>query len=265
MLTLASDFGSPYPAAMKGVICSRTDARLVDIAHDLPRQDPRAAAFWLRETIPWFPPAVHLAVVDPGVGTDRRAIAVRVGDHAIVAPDNGLARPVVRRLREPTAAGDPAAAEPTVEAFEITVETPASSTFHGRDVFAPAAGEIHAVGVDAMADLGMLSRIDLDSCVDIEFPTPTVDGGTIHGEVLVVDDFGNVITNIPGDELTNVETVGIDGTSVPVVETFDHVDPGETLVTVGSHGYVECDVNHGRGDEAFGLAVGDAVRLSLGR
>jgi len=265
MLTLASDFGSPYPAAMKGVICSRTDAQLVDIAHDLPRQNPRAAAFWLRETIPWFPPAVHLAVVDPGVGTDRRAIAVRVGDHAIVAPDNGLARPVARRLRETTAVADAAIAEPAIEAFEIITDDPASSTFHGRDVFAPAAADIHAAGVDAMADLDRLSRIDLDSCVDIEFPTPTVDDGTIHGEVLVVDDFGNVITNLPGEELAGVETVEVDGASVPVVETFDHVGRGEKLVTVGSHGYVECDVNHGRGDETFGLAAGDDVRLSLGR
>jgi len=265
MLTLASDFGSPYPAAMKGVICSRTDAQLVDIAHDLPRQNPRAAAFWLRETIPWFPPAVHLAVVDPGVGTDRRAVAVRVSDHAIIAPDNGLARPVARRLRETTAATDTATAEPAIEAFEIITDDPASSTFHGRDVFAPAAADIHATGVDAMADLGRLSRIDLDSCVDIEFPTPTVADGTIHGEVLVVDDFGNVITNVPGEELAGVETVEVDGTSVPVVETFDRVDRGEKLVTVGSHGYVECDVNHGRGEEIFGLAVGDDVRLSIDR
>jgi S-adenosylmethionine hydrolase len=114
-----------------------------------------------------------------------------------------------------------------------------------------------------MADLDRLRRIDLDSCVDIEFPTPTVDDEAIHGEVLVVDDFGNVITNIPGDELVGVEAVDIDGAPVPVVETFDRVDRGATLVTVGSHGYVECDVNHGRGDEAFGLGVGDTVRLSL--
>jgi len=258
MLTLASDFGTPYPAAMKGVILSRTDAQLVDIAHDLPRQDPRAAAFWLRETIPWFPPAVHLAVVDPGVGTDRAAIAVRVGKHAIVAPDNGLARPVVRRLRETIPATDP-----TIAAFEITIENPASATFHGRDVFAPAAAEIHAVGVDNMADLDELSRIDFDSCVDIEFPTPTVDEDAIHGEVLVVDDFGNVITNIPGEELSGVETATVNGATVRVFETFGGVDRGERLVTVGSHGYVECDVNHGRGDEKFGLAAGDSVRLSL--
>ncbi|TQQ81681.1 SAM hydrolase/SAM-dependent halogenase family protein [Halonotius roseus] len=257
MLTLASDFGSPYPAAMKGVILSRTDAQLIDIAHDLPRQDPRAAAFWLRETIPWFPPAVHLAVVDPGVGTDRRAIAVRVGDHAIVAPDNGLARPVVRRLcAEHTDA-------PIVAAFEITIDDPASTTFHGRDVFAPAAAEIHAAGVNDMAEIDLLSRIDLGSCVDIAFPTPAVDDGVIHGEVLVVDDFGNVITNIPGEELDGVETAIVNDASVPVVETFAGVDRGERLLTVGSHGYVECDVNQGRGDEAFGLAVGDSVRLSL--
>lgn len=257
MLTLASDFGSPYPAAMKGVVLSRTDARLVDIAHDLPRQDPRAAAFWLRETIPWFPPAVHLAVVDPGVGTDRRAIAVRVGEHAIVAPDNGLARPVVRRLCAAHAE------EPTVAAFEIAVDDPASTTFHGRDVFAPAAAEIHVGGVDAMADLDGLSRIDLDACVDIEFPTAVVDGETIHGEVLVVDDFGNVITNIPGEELAGVETATVDGATVPVAETFASVDRGERLLTVGSHGYVECDVNHGRGDKAFGLAAGDPVTLAV--
>ena len=119
MITLTSDFGSPYPAAMKGVMLRQTDAQLVDIAHDLPRQDPRAAAFWLRETVPYFPPAVHLAVVDPGVGTDRRAITIRVGDHALVGPDNGLLRPVVRRLRESVPADDP-----SVGAFEIVVDDP---------------------------------------------------------------------------------------------------------------------------------------------
>ena len=259
MLTLASDFGTPYPAAMKGVILDHTDAQLVDIAHDLPRQDPRAAAFWLRETIPWFPPAVHLAVVDPGVGTDRRAVAIRVGDHAIVAPDNGLARPVVRRLRE---RGDN---EPTTAAFEITIDDPASATFHGRDVFAPAAAKIHATGVDAMADLDVLNRVELSSCVDRRFPTPTVDGETIHGEVVVVDDFGNAITNIPGARLDGVEAAAVNGESVPVVDTFDRVGRGTKLLTVGSHGYVECDVNQGRGDDAFGLAPGDPVRLSRDR
>lgn len=257
MITLASDFGSPYPAVMKGVILSRTKAKLVDIAHDLPRQDPRAAAFWLRETVPYFPPAVHLAVVDPGVGTDRRAIALRVGDHALVGPDNGLFRPVVRRLIERHTVDE------RVSAFEITVDDTMSSTFHGRDVFAPTAAEIHEQGVDRIGTVDSLSPIALDDCVDLQFPTPTHGGGRIHGEVLVVDDFGNVITNIPGDTLGAAETAVIDGLSVPIVETFGHVENGERLLTVGSHGYIECDVNQGRGDEAFGLAAGDDVEIRV--
>ena len=258
MLTLASDFGSPYPAAMKGVICSRTDAQLIDVAHDLPRQDPRAAAFWLRETLPHFPPAVHLAVVDPGVGTDRRAIALRVADHALVGPDNGLLRPVVRRLAEQ------AGGTPSIAAYEITVDDPASTTFHGRDVFAPAAADIHEAGLDRIDTVELLSPVDLDSCVDLRFPEPTRDGDTVHGEVLVVDDFGNVITNIPGTELAGIERATVDSVSAPVVDTFDSVEAGSRLLTVGSHGYIECDVNRGRGDEAFGLGVGDRFELVAG-
>ncbi|XVH33000.1 SAM hydrolase/SAM-dependent halogenase family protein [Haloferacaceae archaeon DSL9] len=255
MITLSSDFGTPYPAAMKGVILRRTDARLVDIAHDFPRQDPHTAAFWLREVLSTFPPAVHLAVVDPGVGTDRRAIVVRAGEHALVGPDNGLLVPTARRLVDGG----------RFETFEIVVEDPDSATFHGRDVFAPAAADIHEVGV------GSLERIDrfepIDGAVDLAFPDPTVDaaGGTAAGEVLVVDDFGNVITNVPGDVLTNREEALVNDTRVPVGETFAAVPEGERLVTVGSHGYLECDVNCGRGDEAFGLSVGDAVEIRFDR
>jgi len=119
MITLSSDFGSPYPAAMKGVILSQSAARLVDVAHDFPRQDVRAAAFWLREVLPHFPPAVHLVVVDPGVGTDRAAIVVRAGDHALVGPDNGVLLPVARALADDLeiyriAVDDPRAARSTV-------------------------------------------------------------------------------------------------------------------------------------------------------
>ena len=278
MITLSSDFGSPYPAAMKGVMLRRTDAQLVDIAHDLPRQDTRAAAFWLRETVPYFPPAVHLAVVDPGVGTDRRAIAIRVGNHALVGPDNGLLRPVIRRLRESLAASEsavstdepadstnrPAAStdEPPVSAHEIAVENPASATFHGRDVFAPAAAEIHAAGVDTMDAVEGLSPLSLSDCVDLHFPTPSRDGETIHGEVLVVDDFGNAITNVPGGWLDGVSEAHVDGDTVAVCETFASVDPGERLLTVGSHGYIECDVNQGRGDDAFDLTAGSSLTIT---
>ena len=269
MITLTSDFGSPYPAAMKGVLLSRTDARLVDIAHDLPRQDVRSAAFWLRETLPYFPPAVHLTVVDPGVGTDRRAIVLRVGGHALVGPDNGLCRPVARRLADPRGGSGDAGTDPAIEAFEIRVAEPASTTFHGRDVFAPAAAEIHAAGVtelgsiDAADPIVGIEPIALDSCVELRFPEPTLDDGVARGEVLVVDGFGNVITNVPGEWLPadRPASVVCNGERVPLGDTFAAVAAGERLVTVGSHGYLECDVNRGRGDDAFGLAVGDAVRF----
>ncbi|WP_313691190.1 SAM hydrolase/SAM-dependent halogenase family protein [Halorarum halobium] len=275
MFTLASDFGSPYPAAMRGVLLSETDGepRLVDVAHDLPRQDVRAAAFWLRFVLPEFPPAVHLAVVDPGVGTDRDALVVRAGEHALVGPDNGSLLPPARALVAESASDTdgsaPAAgvdADVEVEAFAVDVESPASSTFHGRDVFAPTAAAVHDAGV---ADLRALDALTpTDDAVDLRLPGADVDDDRAAGEALVVDDFGNVVTNVPGSFLE-----GLVGTEllvetphgsmrVPVVETFAGVDSGDPLVTVGSHGYVECDVNQGRGDDAFGLAPGDELAFS---
>ena len=254
MITLSSDFGSPYPAAMRGVICGRTDARLVDVAHDLPRQDVRAAAFWLTQTLPYFPPAVHCAVVDPGVGTDRAALVVRSGDHALVGPDNGVLLPVAREL----AAGDDT--EP-LELFEWVYDDPASSTFHGRDVFAPAAAAVHEAGVDA---IGELSRATVtDDYADLCFPDPTVEADHAAGEVLVVDDFGNAITNVPGDAVADAfgGTVAVDGESVPVRRAYAELGAGDRLITVGSHGNVELAVNRGRGDDAFGVTAGDGVEL----
>ncbi|SDM09886.1 hypothetical protein SAMN04487949_0841 [Halogranum gelatinilyticum] len=261
MLTLASDFGTPYPAAMKGVVLDRLgeDTTLVDVGHDFPRQDVRTAAFWLRETLPYFPPAVHLAVVDPGVGTDRAALAVRVGDHALVGPDNGLLLPPARVLAEQQDAD--------IEVFDVAYDAPESTTFHGRDVFAPVAAEVHEVGVDAMARLDDLTRLDEDDYVDLAFSEPTVerDGGatTVTGEVLVIDDFGNTITNVPGEVLGDADEAVVEGLTAPIVEAFADVSRGDRLLTVGSHGYVECDVNHGRGDKAFGLTLGDEVRFSF--
>ncbi|MEZ3164576.1 SAM-dependent chlorinase/fluorinase [Halorubrum sp. RMP-47] len=279
MITLTSDFGSPYPAAMKGVIRRHTDAELIDVAHDLPRGDPRAAAFWLRFVLPEFPPAVHCAVVDPGVGTDRDALVVRAGEHVIVAPDNGLAMPPARAL---------ATDESDFEVWTLAVDDPASETFHGRDVFAPAAARVRTAldeaasaeagaadsagdgSLDADAIAAALSGLDdlapASDPVDIHFPEPSVerddgDAIAIDGEVLAIDRFGNVITNVPGDLVRDRDWLRVNGDLTPVAETFGAVDPGERLVTVGSHGYAECDVNDGRGDGAFDLRPGDAVRF----
>lgn len=251
MITIASDFGSVYPAAMKGVLLRKTDAKLVDIAHDLPRQDPRGAAFWLRFVLVEFPPAVHLAVVDPGVGTDRRPIALRAGEHALVGPDNGSLVPAARAL-----------SDGSIDAYEIEIPDPASATFHGRDVFAPAAAWVHEHGIDRIDSIDRLSAIE--SYVDLTLPDPHISGTQIDGTVLAVDSFGNVITNIPRSAIEGVDRCLVNGETVPVVETFEAVDRGSALVTVGSHGYVELDVNHGRGDERFGIDAGDSIELTLG-
>ena len=270
MLTLASDFGSPYPAAMKGVLRSHGVADLVDVAHDLPQGDPRAAAFWLRFVLPEFPPGVHLVVVDPGVGTDRAAICVRAGDHALVGPDNGCLLPPARALAAAGDAADGAAAadpDDAIEVFAVDDADPRSSTFHGRDVFAPAAARVHEVGVGGIASLdGFVRTEDYD---DYAIPSAWIEAETAAGEVLVVDDFGNAVTNVPGEFLDGRvgETIAVETAAgvreVPVVETFADVDKHDPLVTVGSHGFVECDANQGRGDEAFDLAPGRAVTLSF--
>lgn len=266
MITLASDFGSPYPAAMKGVILQETDTRLVDVTHDLPRQDVRAAAFWCRETIPYFPPAVHLVVVDPGVGTDRDAIVIRVDNHVLIGPDNGVLRPVARRLSEHASDRLPRQ-DDRLEYFRYDYTEPQSATFHGRDVFAPAAAVIHDHGIASLETLDAVTSISATATVQCEFPSATInaDSATAEGEVLVTDDFGNVITNIPGSFLTGrtgeMGTVGT--TTARVTSTFTGVDTGEPLLTIGSHGFVECDVNHGRGTEAFELTTEDTVQITF--
>lgn len=254
MITLASDFGSPYPAAMRGVLLSRTDARLVDIAHDLPRQDVRAGAFWLREVLPWFPPAVHLVVVDPGVGTDRAAIAVRAGEHVLIGPDNGILIPPARSLCERQGQES--------EGFEVCAidpGEPASSTFHGRDVFAPAAAAVHEQGIDAVANR------PFKSWTDLRFPAAHTGADGAQGEVLVIDGFGNVITNIPGELLNGVfgGTISINGDPIPAVKSYAHAQPGDRIATVGSHGNLELAVTQGRGDEAYDLTPGDSVEVIL--
>jgi S-adenosylmethionine hydrolase len=258
MITLASDFGSPYPAAMKGVILRRSDARLVDVSHDLPRGAIRESAFWLRETWSTFPSATHLAVVDPGVGTDRDVLVGAAAGHAFVGPDNGLLCPAARRVAADT--------DGSIDWYHADPGDPASTTFHGRDVFAPLAATVHdTVEADGPAGLDALDRLTpTDPTVDLRLPEARVEGDRVEGEVLAVDDFGNAITNVPGDVLDGRGTVRVNGERVPVGETFAAVAPGEPLVTVGSHGYVECDVNGGRGEEWFGLGVGDAVRLDVG-
>lgn len=267
MITLSSDFGDYYPAAMRGVLAARSDARLIDVSHAFPRQDIRSSAFWLRELLPYFPPAVHLVVVDPGVGTDRAAIVIRAGEHTLVGPDNGVLVPVARRL-DGGSAGETTDSS-RFDVFEIvsddaTVGLPwlpvsESTTFDGRDLFAPAAAFVHDRGRGVLERESTFRR--LASFVDLTFPGPSVGDGSASGEVLVVDGFGTLITNIPGSVVRDRSAVTVNGEEVTIGRTYASVDPGTGLVTVGSHGHVELAVNQGRGVSRFGLEPGDSVTL----
>jgi S-adenosylmethionine hydrolase len=258
MITLASDFGTPYPAAMRGVILSKTDARLADVSHDFPRQDVHTAAFWLREVLPSFPPATHCVVVDPGVGTDRGALVIEAGGHRLVAPDNGVALPVARHLGAGDVANqDDGSLGVTVWEYAYDDAALASSTFHGRDLFAPAAADVH--DADAVSALDRCRRTE--EWTDLTFPNPDVTEHGATGEILVVDDFGNAISNIPGTVLDGHETATVEGEPLPVRTAYAEVEAGERLVTVGSHGNVELAVNRGRGDDGFDVTAGDPVTL----
>ncbi len=242
IITLLSDFGSLYPAEMKGAILSRTrDAVLVDISHHIPPQDIRAGAFALMVAARAFPEGtVHLAVVDPGVGTDRLSLVVESGGHLFVGPDNGLLIPAAGSLGSPRAwMIDPAFARD------------AAPTFHGRDVFAPAAAML-ACGAKPQS---FGPRVEPKT---IDFGKAEVFNDGLETEVIYVDGFGNLILNaieIPEGELV------ISGRRVRRVRTYAQAGYDEPLITIGSHGFAEIAVNGGSAKELFGLAPGNRIVL----
>jgi hypothetical protein len=166
--------------------------------------------------------------------------------------------PAARRLADRTADGDGG-----IEAFAIEDGDAPSSTFHGRDVFAPAAAAVHETGIENIPDLDRCTPVE--DVEELRFPDPDYRDDGVAGEVLVVDGFGNAITNAPGDVLKGRfgDTVVVNGERVPVARSYAYVESGERLVTVGSHGNVELAVNRGRGERAFGVEPGAAVVLSI--
>lgn len=181
LVTLTTDFGTrdPYVAAMKGVIATLCPpARIVDLSHELPAQDIHAAAFFLAGAVPYFPPeTVHVIVVDPGVGTARLPLAVRAGGQYFVCPDNGLLTLVLRTLSLEAAY---TIANPDFMRSNI------SATFHGRDIFAPAAASL-AAGA-SIAEIGA----PVEKLVPLDVPEPRIAGGKVTGEIAHVDRFGKL-------------------------------------------------------------------------
>ncbi|HEX7117147.1 MAG TPA: SAM-dependent chlorinase/fluorinase [Longimicrobiales bacterium] len=250
-ITLLTDFGTAdgYVAAMKGVIAAITpDAVVDDATHDIPPGDIEAGALALSRYWRLYPAGtVHVAVVDPGVGGGRRAIAARVDGRLFVAPDNGL---LTRVLAEA-----PADAAVSIEAPAF-LRDEVSATFHGRDVFAPAAAHLaRGVALDALGPA-------LAEPVRLPQPEPLRGRGHIHGRVVHVDRFGNLITDVPGAWIGPDARVVVAGTDVgPMRRTYADVTPGRPLALVGSTGMLEVSVRDGSAAEKLGAGRGTAVRV----
>lgn len=250
LVTLTTDFGTrdPYVAAMKGVILSiARDVRIVDLGHEFRAGHVMEGALFLAASIPYFPAGtVHVAVIDPGVGTARRALAVRVLEQIVVAPDNGLITVLERRFEIETAR--------MIENRSLMREQ-ISNTFHGRDVFAPVAAHL-ALGTpfDSVGP-------EADTWVRLPSPEPSRDEhGRWRGAVVHVDRFGNAITSIPESEVDGPVAVA-QGHRFPIRRTYGEVAPGEALGMIGSTGYLELSVNGASAAEQCGIAEGDDVRV----
>ncbi len=256
LFTLTTDYGSasPYPAQLKGVLLSAVpDARIADVTHEVPAFDVRAGALLLEAAVPWFPrEAVHLAVVDPGVGTARRAIAVVDPEgRRLVGPDNGLLTPFL----------GPGARVRAIALRGGVIPSPRSATFHGRDLFAPAAAYLARGGTPAA--LGP----EVSDPVRLDWPAVRRDGDALLGEVVGVDPFGNLLTSIRDVDLGGAAVVQVDvgGRPARFVRTFGEGERGELLALVGSSGRLELAVREASAEGSLGGGRGLAVRVVLGR
>jgi len=253
LFTLTTDYGagSGYPAQVKGVLLAALpDARLVDVSHEVPAFDILAGALLLEACAPWFPRgAIHLAVVDPGVGTARRGLCVVDPEgRRFVAPDNGLLTPFL---------GPGARVHALVPGGALAA--PRTPTFHGRDLFAPAA-VLLARGED-LAALGPA----VDDPVRLRWPKAHAAGGEVRGETLTADRFGNLVTSIRDGDLAGaaVASAEVEGRPARWVATFGEGRPGELLALVGSGGRVELAVREGSAAALVGRTRGVPVRLRL--
>ncbi|MCX9082425.1 MAG: S-adenosyl-l-methionine hydroxide adenosyltransferase family protein [Candidatus Methanoperedens sp.] len=259
VITLLSDFGDVYPASMKGVILDiDPGANIVDITHSIPRHDIRAGAFILMNTAKYYPSGtVHIAVVDPGVGTKRRAIAVRAesGDgkiHFFIGPDNGLLIPAAQSIGK-------------IKVYEISnralFRENISATFHGRDIFAPIGAHISkGLGIEKVG--GRINDFNV-----LHFGAGRKIKDSLQGEVIYIDIFGNIITNFsgktvnfrPGDDLL------IDNRKVIFSRSYGFCEEGEPLALIGSHGYLEIAVNMGSAAKMFCKKQGDKIKICIAK
>jgi S-adenosyl-L-methionine hydrolase (adenosine-forming) len=254
-ISLTTDYGTfdGFVAACHGTIARiAPDARVIDVTHHVPPADVARGAAVLAQTAPYLPVSVHVVVVDPGVGTSRRALVLATPSGLLVGPDNGALVWAAEAL-----GGIDAAYELSNKDWLLG---DVSRTFHGRDVFAPAAAHL-ALGAD-VADAG--PAIDPATLVRLPDPVVTVGDGWIESEVLTVDRFGNVQLAAGGDVLAGLRPeLTVNGTvSARRGTTFGEVGPGELLVYEDSAGHVAIAVNSGRAVVVLSVRPGDTVRVA---
>jgi len=253
IITLTTDFGAAdwFVGTMKGVILGlEPRAQIVDITHEVPAGDIRAGAFALAASCKFFPKrTVHVAVIDPGVGSRRRAIAVQTGNYLFIGPDNGVLSLALSR-------------EKIMAIHQITNAQlflrPVSNTFHGRDIFAPVAARL-SKGL-ALRKVGS----SIKEFVKLSFPEPQHAGNSIKGEIAYIDHFGNAITNIGNAMLASptkgLREIVLRGKRLCEFQPFYQAVPlGNALAVPGSSGFLELAVNGGSIVKKFNLRVGERV------
>lgn len=251
VITITTDFGhkGPFAAVMKGVILTRYPAaKIIDLAHDIPAQWPPEAGFWVSRSYRWFPEgSVHLAIVDPGVGTERDILVAECGGHIFMAPDNGL----LAQLFD--SCDDPRVFKLDVTKLSSLNMPEASATFHGRDIFAPIAAEL-AAGHIATQDIATRTQDWTPGWID----EPDVSSGKITGVIVTVDTFGNLISNIDKGLLAgfNEPVADIAGHQIPMQTTYGRAKPGDYLALVNSFAVVEIARAEGSAADGLGSARG---------
>ncbi len=247
MIALLTDFGEFYPGVMKGVISKVSSAEIVDITHSVSPQNIVEGAFLLYSSHRYFPEnTVFVSVVDPGVGGERRAIAVKTRNYWFISPDNGLVYP--------------SASENGIEEVYLIKDSISeisgvlSSTFHGRDIFAPAGALIHEGRIREK----YFQRVE-PKIARLELFDSRIEGREIFCKVLYIDRFGNVVTNLRREDLEDVdpERVVLDGTEIPVVERYEDVDVGDVLALFGSFETLELSVREGSFSEKYNVRHGE--------
>ncbi|RLF42468.1 MAG: hypothetical protein DRN12_00015 [Thermoplasmata archaeon] len=260
IVTLLTDFGlkSSYVSQMKGVIASISpSSNIIDITHEVTPQNIREGAFILRSAVSYFPiGSIHVAVVDPGVGTDRRGIVVITKKHVFVGPDNGLLMPAAHML------GDFIVY--SIENTRYMLDT-ISNTFHGRDIFAPVAAHI-SKGIP-FESIG--PRIY--DYIDSQLPNAVFSDDSVYSTVLHIDRFGNIITNIDGKSFQNFVKYGeeilisLQGEDYKLrfLENYASADKGELLVVIGSSNFVEISMNQGNAAGKLDVKPDDHIEFHL--